>query len=170
MNAAQLLLAELSQHELSIEVLPNKNLFVKPKDRLNPELRERIVNLKPQLVELLSRPEAETEPLSRPPDASLIPVSYKREPETQAPVLVWRDDPAIPEGVRQEILRWEPQLLVMGWSQERIWRRTFWPHTREHPRGLPALLDVGERIAFADCDYVWVHKHDGNVVRVPRVG
>ncbi len=45
----------------------------------------------------------------------------------------WRSDPRIPEQLRDELLRWEPQLKAMGWSEERIWRRSFWPHSAEHP-------------------------------------
>jgi hypothetical protein len=84
--------------------------------------------------------------------------------------LGWRDDPDIPLSLRDELLRWESELRVLGWSDERIWRRKYWPHSREHPRGLSSILHPSDRIVFADHDYVSVQDRNGSTVRIPREG
>jgi hypothetical protein len=148
MNEALQLLAEVD-----IRVTPEYNLSV-PKG-LPAELIEKIKTLKPQLVELLSRPKPKPQPEPDPeplppaavnnppikePDSQLpeAPVSYQPAPEA----------PAIPEAVTQEIRRWEPQLRAMGWSQGQVW-------------GLASILKVGDQIMFATFDSVSVNFRDG---------
>ena len=83
------------------------------------------------------------------------------KPQPAPPAIAWRDDPLIPEQVRFEIERWEPLLKAHGWGEERIWRRPFWPHSAEHPRGLPSIIDAGDRIEHVDEQYIWIYRASG---------
>jgi hypothetical protein len=86
------------------------------------------------------------------------------------PITSWRDRPKIHVDLREELERWEPQLRALGWSVDRIWRRSFWPHSTDHPRGLASILDVGDRILFADEAHVWLMRRDGTQQKLPRDG
>jgi hypothetical protein len=159
MTSTNALVAELEAQGLRPLVRDVKLKLAGPKARLTPDLVERVRAHKVELIDLFA-PNAR-DAGDDPPQVELQP----RVEEAPEPIVDWRDDPQIPVQVHEEILRWEPQLRIMGWIQERIWRRTFWPHTAEHPRGLASVLEPGDQIRFVDCDWVHIHKRDGSYQR-----
>jgi hypothetical protein len=164
MTSTNALIAELGSKGIRTLVRDGKLKLAGPKARLTPDLVERVRAHKAELIDLFAAGARDADvaeqlrdnlPLAEPPSVSSM---------------AWRDDPQIPVQVHEEILRSDPQLRIMGWSQERIWRRTFWPHIADHPRGLASVLEPGDQIRFVDRDWVHTHKHDGSYQRFPREG
>jgi hypothetical protein len=155
MTSTNALVAELEAQGLRPLVRDGKLKLAGPKARLTSDLVERVRDHKVELIDLFAPNACDVG--DNQPQAELQP----RVEEASAPFVSRRDDPQIPVQVHEEILRWEPQLRIMGWSQERIWRQTFWPHTAEHPRGLASVLEPGDQIRFVDRDWVHIHKRDG---------
>jgi hypothetical protein len=155
MTSTNALIAELEAQGLRPLVRDGRLKLAGPKARVTPDLVERVRAHKRELMDLLA-PDAGGDATGvdrRDEQRDGLPLAepQPRVEEVAAPIVGWRDDPQLNEQVRFEIERWWPQMRLMNWSEERIWRRTFWPHIAEHPRGLASVLEPGDQIRFVDC-------------------
>jgi hypothetical protein len=103
-----------------------------------------------------------------PPDSTASP-----EPSdaSEAGAAAWRQgatpnsrQPLIPDAVRAIIEGLEGEARAMGWPAELLWNSEFWGS----PRGLAAMLDVGDAIAEVTADYIAILKVERTILRFQR--
>lgn len=66
-----------------------------------------------------------------------------------------------------EISRIEALALSLGWRRDRLWSGEFWPSS-EQPRGLPSILEPGDRLVEVESAFMTIEKHDGKRLRFRR--
>jgi hypothetical protein len=80
----------------------------------------------------------------------------------------WRSLVATHPAVVAEIVRIERIAMAVGWTEERLWRHTFWPHCQDHPRGLASIMSDGDIIGAVTADYIEIRRTKRSVLRFMR--
>jgi hypothetical protein len=103
--------------------------------------------LSQEIEELRSIKDIILETLRHPSEAGLVSTMYR--------------SPCISSEVAAEIQRIEAEAYRLGWTRERLWNAHFWPHTREQPRGLVSLMELGDRLIGMTPDHILIAKPNG---------
>jgi hypothetical protein len=177
---ANAILARALELGITLEVAADgTSIRALPRGATPPDLGAEIRAHKPELLTILTLP---TQVKSVFPEARLIAVrDTSTAVATAVAVKEARDEPAddgkkedpraaIDPAVCYELDNWERQLVAMDWPTERIWNHDFWPHRKKSPRGLASVLQRGDRIQFADNNFVHILKRDGSRQRFPKDG
>jgi tubulysin polyketide synthase-like protein len=150
------LLHEIEDRGIRLRAVGDR-LAVKPMSSVTPELREKLIAHRDELLARLA--------LSNPSSQLVIREAPDLRTSIVQPDPLWTPDLRIPSEVVAEIRRIEAEAYRLGWTHERLWNRDFWPHTVLHPRGLSSVIDVGERLINVRSDYITIEKLDNRRTR-----
>jgi hypothetical protein len=135
-----------------------------PKGALAPEQIEQLRAMKTAITAVFAGSPAASNLFDR---AEPRPYWHSGHEESETsgrtPAGGWTPDLRIQPEVVAEIRLIEARALALGWHPERLWNRSFWPHTPEHPRGLSSVLDSGDRVIRITSDYIVIEKQDGGI-------
>lgn len=158
MNAVAIV-KELKARGVRFETQGERLILDAPKGALTAEEVERLRAHKVELLAVVTpasiRAEAETHTLT----------DHKNDEIRLDEAKGWTPDAHIPAAVATEIRRIEAEALALGWRAERLWRRTFWPHTHLDPRGLASVIDAGDRLIDVTADSITIEKSDNRRTR-----
>jgi ribosomal protein S27AE len=189
--SAEILLAELRSRGVTVEPLPNGNLYLTPKERVDEALAERVRAAKPEIRQLLGgacdfpRELCRTcgEPVFwRTRDGRWICARCHPPVENVAVERFelardycradWRAKsgapnsrhPLVPQSIREKIERIESEARAKGWPAELLWNSDFW----SSPRGLAAVLDEDDELGEVTADYIEVLKREKRILKFQR--
>ena len=78
-----------------------------------------------------------------------------------------RNDSGLDAGIRDQLEVWQPRLMEVGWTAQRLWGR-FRPHSDGKSLGLASILQPGDRIVCADDQWIHFIKRDGTSAKFPK--
>jgi tubulysin polyketide synthase-like protein len=137
-----------------------------PKGALAPEQIEQLRAMKTAIMAALAGPPAASNLADQAePQPDLHSGNEANETGHRTHAGERTPDLPIQREVVVEIRLIEARALALGWNSERLWNRSFWPHTRAHPRGLSSVLDSGDRLIEITGDYIVIEKQDGRQTR-----